>query len=158
MKLITSLAVAILAFASVADAQTDAYGDPIPVVATSLAELQPLLKTGATIRITDAAGASVLRKVPLDPIHLPDKPLRAWWSDDPTRNGARNGLLIGAGGGAIFVGRACAGAADTPGQLGSCTALGSALVGGGGALVGLIVDSLIHHKELRVDYRPARQP
>ena len=36
--------------------------------------------------------------------------------------------------------------------------MGAALVAGGGALVGLLVDSLIHHKELRVDYRPARRP
>jgi hypothetical protein len=157
-RLITSLAAAILALASVADAQTDAYGDPVPVVATSLAQLQPLLKAGTAIRITDAAGARILRKIPIDPILLPDQPLRAWWSDDPARNGILNGLVIGAAGGAFFVGRACAGAVEGGDSLLGCTAMGSALVAGGGALVGLLVDTLIHRKELHVDYRPARRP
>jgi hypothetical protein len=169
MRLITSFAAGFVALASVADAQTDAYGEPVPVVATSVVELQPFLTAGTDLEVRDPAGTKVRgRLVSIQPpsfgpsarhpLVLPDQPLRAWWSDDPVKNGVTNGFLIGAAAGAFFIGRACIYSVETGQSATACPFLGAAVAGGGGAVVGLIVDSLIHRKELHIDYRPNRGP
>jgi hypothetical protein len=165
---IGSLTLALIGCSSVANAQTDSYGTPVAIAATSLEELRPLLKVGTSVLVVDASGTKVRgRLVSLQPpsfgtlakhpLLLPDQPLRAWWVDDSVLNGVKWGFLTGFGGGALFVEPACAGAIEGNDSLLACTVLGSLVVGAGGALAGLLVDALIHDKELRVDYRPPQK-
>ncbi len=91
-------------------------------------------------------------------LSLPDEPLRAWWADDGVTNGVTWGFLAGIAAGVLITGPACAGAIEGDDSLLACVVLASSLFGGGGgAAVGMIVDSLVHHRELHVDYRPAPQ-
>src|SRR6266550_1227853 len=152
-QLVALLTVATIASVSVADAQTDQYGEPVPVVATSLQELRPLLKVGTSVVVTDITGVKVrgrlvsvqppsfgaLAKYPLS---LPDEPIRAWWADDGVANGATRGLLLGIPAGALILSPVCAGGLEEHDSLLTCIVLASLYGGGGGAAVGAIVDGL----------------
>jgi len=71
----TLLVVITLTLVSSARAQTNVFGEPVPVVATSLAELQPLLEPDTVVQVMDATGMKVRGTFGRDALVLPDQPV-----------------------------------------------------------------------------------
>jgi hypothetical protein len=131
------------------------------IVAKSLQELQPLLKTGVAVVVREPTGETIRGKLTglypkpsaalsKRPLSFPDEPLVAFWANDRLLNGAVDGALAGVV--AALVTTAGCGCQENAGDDVKIFFQVSLLEVPIGAGVGAIVDGLFRHQELHVEY------
>jgi hypothetical protein len=162
-RLLPFIAVCVCVCPAISEAQTDSAEPRRIIVAKSVEELQRVLEKNphVPVIVRDAAGhrAKGIATSVSPPSYLllsgrsimfPNEPFVAFWADDSLVNGT----LMGVGGGMIA-------AAFVTGKYGwgwdqpvvTAFAVSSLFAVPAGAAIGAVVDGLIRHRELHVDYR-----
>lgn len=166
MRLLLPLvAVFVCVFPAMSEAQTDSSEPTRIVVAKSLDELQRVLEMNPRVPVVvrDAAGqkAKGIATSVSPPSYLlssgrsivfPNQPFAAFWTNDSLVNGTLNGVGGGVGA-AVFVALTYGNGWDA--SFGQAFALSSLVAVPAGAAIGAVLDGLIRHRELNVDYRPS---